>query len=140
MYLHYIYRRFFVISKIIKGKVSIISWSQRLRPTMLTETLLVVDIMKNQVQQFLLYTNMSKKSSLGLNTSVVITCSFPQVLSFLFPWVLLKTCLATFADLFLFSAGALSSSISSLTRHTSSHHFCVSCPVQAMWLHSPQDK
>ena len=46
-----------------------------------------------------------------LYLSTVKACFFPWILSFLFPQVLLKTCLGTFGDLFLFFAGALSSSI-----------------------------
>ena len=52
-----------MISRIIEGNVSIISRSRRLKPTMLTDTLLVVEIIKSQVQYFLLHIDMSRKYS-----------------------------------------------------------------------------
>lgn len=94
MYLHYMYRRFFLISRIIKGKISIISKSWRLWPTMLTERLLVVDIMKNQSWITLLYTDMWKK----IFNSTKAKDFIPQY----------SKKLALFHG---FSAGALSSSI-----------------------------
>ena len=43
--------RLFVISRIIKGQVSVITPSRRLRPMTLTETLIILDITKKKPTQ-----------------------------------------------------------------------------------------
>ena len=53
----------FVISRIIKVKIGFSSWSQRLRPLTINETLIILDIMKTQSNDWFIIHWLKKKGS-----------------------------------------------------------------------------
>ena len=104
--------RFFVISRIIKGEVSVISRSRRPSLITLTETLIILDNTKNRIQWLFYYTLKVSNKIQNSNEEHSTSESFIKVLKLSFPWGAPGTLVYALADFSAFSASLSSTNIS----------------------------